>query len=104
MTTSPPSKVARFLQSESITAREFHDTRKIISRYRACFATIVTLEPSRHHIQVAAYIATINGLMGNFHDVLMSNKLNGTLDYHRDRFTLQDEVRERLEKLVSSIR
>ena len=63
----------------------------------------MTIEPTDNHIQIAAYIATINGMMGNFHDVLMSQKLNGMIDYHRDRFAVPDEIRQRLQKLVSSV-
>ena len=96
-------EIARLLESDLTTAKAFHDTRKIISRYRACFATIVTIRPTDNNIRVAAYLATINGLMGNFHDILMAKKLNGTLDYHRDRFAMQDEIRQRLQKLASSV-
>ena len=96
-------KVAQFLQKKAITAQEFHDTRKIISLYRASFATLVTLEPSAHHVVVASYIATINGLMGNFHDGLMAGKLNGTLNYTSDTFPLPDEMRVRLHQLVSTM-
>ena len=96
-------KVAQFLQKKAITAQEFHDTRKIISLYRASFATLVTLEPSAHHVVVASYVATINGLMGNFHDGLMAGKLNGTLNYTSDTFPLPDEMRVRLHQLVSTM-
>lgn len=95
--------IARFLGKGAISAKEFHDTRKIISRYRAGYATIVTLDPCAEHKKIAAFIATINGLMGNYHDTLMSKKLDGTMDYHKDKFLLQDETRIRLQKLVSSM-
>lgn len=96
-------EIGGFLEHETVTARQFHDTRKIISRYRACYATIATTDPTEPHRRIAACIATINGLMGNFHDELMSRKLDGTMDYFRDRFPLQDEIRERLQMLVSSV-
>jgi hypothetical protein len=65
--------------------------------------TLATLYPSAVHDQIAAYIATINGLMGNFHDGLMSAKLDGRMDYYKDRFVLQEEVRTRLACLVKAI-
>lgn len=96
-------EIGGFLEHDTVTAKQFHDTRKSISRYRACFATIATTDPTDRHRRIAAYIATINGLMGNFHDGLMSRKLDGTMNYFRDRFPLQDEIRERLQKLVTSV-
>ena len=96
-------KIGHFLENQSITAQEFHDTRKIVSLYRANFATLVTLKPSAHHIQVASCLATINGLMGSFHDTLMARKLDGSLDYKRDKFVLPEAMRLRLQRLVSSM-
>lgn len=96
-------EIREFLENREVSAKQFHDTRKVISRYRACFATLVTTAPNENNFQAAAFIATINGLMGNFHDILMAEKLNGTRDYRRDRFTMQDEIRQRLQKLVASV-
>ncbi len=95
--------IRAFLAQPSVTAKEFHDTRKIISRYRACFATISVLTPSPVHDQIAIYLATINGMMGGFHDGLMAGKLNGTLDYHKDRFTLQPQIAVRLGALADAV-
>ncbi len=96
-------EIAHFLEKQSITAQEFHDARKIISLFRASFATLVTLEPSADHVLVASCFATINGLMGGYHDGLMERKLGGVLDYKRDAFVLPDEIRLRLQQLVSSM-
>ena len=96
-------KISHFLKNQRTTAQEFHDTRKIVSLYRASFATLVTLEPSAHLVQVASYVATINGMMGSFHDGLMARKLSGTLDYKRDTFVLPEEMRIRLQQLASTM-
>ena len=96
-------EIAHFLEKQAITAQEFHDARKIISLFRASFATLVTLEPSAHHVLVASYVATINGMMGGYHDGLMARKLGGVLDYKRDAFVLPHEMRLRLQQLVSSM-
>jgi hypothetical protein len=95
--------ISAFLQAPDVTAKQFHDIRKIISRYRACFATISVLQPSDYHRQIAIYLATINGMMGGFHDGLMAGKLNGTLDYHKDRFILQTDIAVRLQALAEAV-
>lgn len=92
-----------FLQAPDVTAKQFHDIRKIISRYRACFVTIYVLEPSDYHQQIAVYLATINGMMGGFHDALMAGKLNGALNYHKDRFILQSDIAIRLKVLADAV-
>ncbi len=96
-------EISRFLEEEQVTAKSFHDTRKIVSRTRACFATLTILYPSANCESVAAFLATVNGLMGNFHDGLMSAHLDGHLDYHRDRFALQPEIRQRLQSLALAL-
>ena len=95
--------LSRFLEEQQVTAKSFHDTRKIVSRARAGFATLTTLYPTANSKSVAAFLATVNGLMGNFHDTLMSAHLGGRLDYHRDRFALQPEIRQRLQSLALAL-
>ncbi len=100
---SQMTEIFSFVARPTVSAKEFHDIRKIISRFRACFATINVLMPSPNHDQIAVYLATINGMMGGFHDGLMSEKLNRTLDYHKDRFVLQAEVATRLSRLAKAV-
>jgi len=95
--------LSRFLEEQQVTAKSFHDTRKIVSSARAGFATLTTLYPTANSKSVAAFLATVNGLMGNFHDTLMSAHLGGRLDYHRDRFALQPEIRQRLQSLALAL-
>jgi hypothetical protein len=98
------AKLDAFLRQDSVTAHEFHEARKVISRFRGCYGTLLVAFPSPEHDQIAAFIATINGLMGNFHDVLIERKIRGELDYKKDRFTLQDDIRKRLEMLMACTR
>lgn len=98
------AKIDAFLRQESVTAHEFHEARKVISRFRGCYGTLLVAFPSPEHDQIAAFIATINGLMGNFHDVLIERKMRGEMDYKKDRFTLQDDIRERLDMLMACTR
>ena len=94
------NQIAAFLEQDRVTAKSFHDTRKIVSRFRAGFATLRTLYPDPDIARVADFVATINGLMGNHHDDLMSAHLRGHLDYHRDSIILQDDIRHRLQSLA----
>jgi hypothetical protein len=98
------AKIDAFLRQESVTAHEFHEARKVISRFRGCYGTLVVAFPSPEHDQIAAFIATINGLMGNFHDVLIERKIRSEMDYKKDRFTLQNDIRERLDMLMACTR
>jgi hypothetical protein len=91
--------IRRALAMADITAHEFHETRKIISRHRAAFSTLSIMVPNENNRQIAQFLSTINGLMGNYHDVLMARKLEGTLDYAKDREALQPEMHERLDVL-----
>ena len=94
------NQIDAFLQQDRVTAKSFHDTRKIVSRFRAGFATLRTLYPDPDMASVADFVATINGLMGNHHDDLMSAHLRGHLDYHRDAIILHDDIRCRLQSLA----
>jgi hypothetical protein len=91
--------VAAALAPVEISAKTYHDTRKIISRHRAAFSSLNLAFPSEEHHRVALYLATINGIMGNYHDELMAQKLDGVRDYHRDTEPLDPDLRMRLESL-----
>ena len=49
---------------------------------------------------MARWLATLNGLMGQFHDELVSRNAAGTFSYTRDMFALPDDIRFRLDELV----
>lgn len=81
----------------AISASEFHSIRKQISMFAALYGTFDVLFPSPYHHQIFQAIATINGLMGSYHDELIEKKLNKTQNYFFDRFAMPDEILYRLQ-------
>lgn len=86
--------------NKNFTAHQFHFLRKQVSMLSAIYGTLDVLFPSNYHHKTFQYIATINGLMGNYHDLLIEQKLNKTQNYFFDRFVLPEEISERLAVLV----
>ncbi|MDI2091454.1 hypothetical protein [Commensalibacter oyaizuii] len=80
----------------TISAHDFHSLRKHMSMFAAVYGTFDVLYPSPYHHQVFQYLATINGLMGNFHDELIERKLNQTQNYFFDHFEIPKEILSRL--------
>ncbi len=91
------------LASDEITARRFHETRKVVSRLVAMFDCVDTLEPSAAHRATVRYLATINGLMGGMHDGMIARRLDGTQDYDAATFPLPEAVTVRLRRLEHAI-
>jgi hypothetical protein len=89
------------LAMDAVTGREFHETRKIISRQVSFYDTLRTIQPSDEAYLMSRSLSAINGLMGRMHDELIERKVAGTQDYHRERFALPEEIRDRLSALVA---
>lgn len=85
----------------TLSSYQFHSLRKHVSLFAATFGTFDVLYPSVPHHQLFQYIATINGLMGDFHDQLIERKLNGQQNYYFDHFTMPDVILERLKNLIT---
>jgi len=69
------------LESGQITAKDFHNMRKVISRLVSVFDTINTIQPSTHTDMVVKYLSTLNGIMGREHNRLIFEAFNNKLDY-----------------------
>ncbi|MDI2112524.1 hypothetical protein [Commensalibacter nepenthis] len=87
--------------SSTLSAHEFHTLRKQMSMFSALYGTFDVLYPSAYHHQVFQYLATINGLMGDYHDILIEKKLNKTQNYFFDRFTLPEAISTRLAVFIN---
>jgi hypothetical protein len=84
-----------------ITSHEFHEMRKVISRQVAMYDNFKTLYPSAYHKSISQCVSTLNGLMGSLHDELIAKKFDKTQHYYKDKFIMPDEIRVRLEQLIS---
>ena len=90
------------LSKQKITSKEFHEIRKTISRQVALYDNLKILFPSDYHWQVSRYLGTINGLMGNMHDELISKKFDKSQDYYADTFEMPEEIKLRLTAVAAS--
>lgn len=95
-------KLASFLKdSASITGHEFHKMRKLISRRTAFNDTLRTIRPSENLNALSQYLATMNGMMGDEHDMLVEKKLKGEQDYHGDQFSVPAEITRRVTEFLT---
>jgi hypothetical protein len=83
-----------------LTAKRFHELRKVISRRIALNDTRRALYPSAELDAVSLFLATINGLMGKMHDDLVLKKMRNELDYENELFKLPDEIASRIRAWV----
>lgn len=90
----------RMLGSPTINGHRFHAARKIVSRQVSFHDDMRTLAPDADLATMARYLATINGLMGQHHDLLVARAAAGD-GYGGDEFAMPEPIRERLAKLVA---
>jgi hypothetical protein len=83
-----------------LTARQFHDLRKIISRRIALTDTRRALSPSPEYDAMSLFLATINGLMGKMHDDLVVKKIQNRLIYEEELFKFPEEIATRIRALA----
>jgi hypothetical protein len=87
-----------------LTAREFHDLRKVVSRRVALSDTRRALSPSAEYDAQSLFLATINGLMGKMHDDLVKKKIENKLVYEQELFKFPEEISSRIRALVAGRR
>ncbi|MBH1930418.1 hypothetical protein [Serratia rubidaea] len=89
------------IANPQLTGKQFHDVRKIISRQVSFYDTLRSIAPdNREARQISRFLAAINGLMGDRHDVMVADKLAGGDLYDRPT-PLDIDIRQRLELLLS---
>ncbi|WP_407899754.1 hypothetical protein [Ferrigenium sp. UT5] len=88
--------ISGHLSREKVTSKEFHEMRKVISRLVALYDNLKILFPSPDHDSISRYLSTLNGLMGSYHDELISKKFTGSHDYYADAFAIPADIRLRL--------
>ncbi len=100
-TLSEMASLQPLLSSPAIGAHAFHAGRKVISRQVSFHDDMRTLYPAEEHRAMARWLATLNGLMGQFHDDLVARNASGSFSYARDTFALPDDIRSRLGEIAT---
>lgn len=93
-------RLKKALGQESLTGREFHTMRKIVSRHVSFYDTLRSLRPSEHDYKLSRYLSAINGLMGSRHDDMIEMALSGQRAY-RTATPLDADIWQRVEGLVA---
>jgi len=88
--------IRQHLLEDKVTGRVFHEIRKVISRQVALYDNLKILYPSSYHRDISAYFSTINGLMGNMHDELVTRHFDDAQDYESHSFEVPAQIRQRL--------
>lgn len=84
------------LIKDKLTSHEFHEVRRVISRFVTFYNCVYILYPHNYQHAVLLYLRTINGLMGSLHDDLIVASFNKTQNYHKDTFKIPTEIKQRL--------
>lgn len=100
-TRSQMATIQPLLAAPLTDAHAFHAARKVVSRQVSFHDDMRTLHPSPDHLAFARALATINGLMGRFHDDLVARDASGEFRYRQDLFMLPDDIRSHLQALVA---
>jgi len=89
------------ISNQHLTGKEFHDVRKIVSQQVSFYDTLRSIDPSnREAYRMSRFLAAINGIMGDRHDVMVSDKLSGGNLYDKPA-ELDIDIRQRLELLLA---
>ena len=94
-------ELRRTLAKPALNGHGFHAARKIVSRQVSFHDDMRTIHPTDEHVAMSRYLSAINGMMGQYHDELVSRDGRGEIDYGQDTFALPESIRIRLETLVS---
>ncbi|KXV23741.1 hypothetical protein AD936_21545 [Gluconobacter japonicus] len=95
------AKIDSIVRKEKITAQDFHDLRKIISRRVAFNDTFRVLHSSHYLDKISLYLADINGEMGDYHDRLVEKNISTPGSYKENIFILEKKL---INKIIHLIR
>lgn len=91
----------QMIKKSALTGDEFHEVRKVISQQVSFYDTVRSLDPgNRDAFEISRFLSNINGLMGDRHDVMVSDKLAGINSYDAP-VSLDENIRQPLELLIA---
>ncbi len=68
------------LDKKTLSPRELHEARKVLARQNAVFFVLDAAVPTPETNATLNYLSAWNAKVGDFHDDLITQELNGTLD------------------------
>ena len=89
--------------SKKVTPKKFHEMRKSITEILAVVDVINAVDPSPESRQLGKYLSSLNTDMGNLHDELVGKKLQGAIEYERDKIVIPPRIRALLLQFVDSV-
>lgn len=89
------------ISNQQLSGKEFHNVRKIVSQQVSFYDTLRSIDPeNREAYGMSRFLAAINGIMGDRHDVMVADKLSGG-DLYDKPAELDTDIRQRLELLLA---
>lgn len=95
--------IADKLWEGKVTSVDFHTMRKIINRRIACNDNIRAISPSKDLDALSAVLATLNALMGDYHDVLIKQRLHKQIDYDNEKISIPEHIVEHLTAFLQKV-
>lgn len=92
-------EIENIITKKDITANDFHDLRKIISRRVAFNDTLRVLYPSEYLDEISRYLSDINGEMGDLHDGFIKKKMCNASKYKTDIVPLNKNLISKINAL-----
>lgn len=94
-------KLQEAIANPELTGDEFHDVRKIVSQQVSYYDTMRSLDPDNLHArQLSCFLSNINGLMGDRHDEMVTEKLSGKTSYSEST-QMDNNIRQPIEMFVA---
>lgn len=87
---------------DQFSAHDFHLLRKVFSRWVSLNDTLRTIRPSERLNQFSAYLATLNGIMGDRHDDYVEAKFVDKKGYYRNNVNLPDDLLSRITLFIEA--
>jgi hypothetical protein len=100
---SQADEIEELTSKPQVTPKQFHETRKAVTRLLAVVDVINAVEPTRSSLELGDYLSSLNTQMGDIHDDLVEEKIQGAIDYEKDKMEFPADIRRQLEALVDSL-
>jgi CHAD domain-containing protein len=92
------------LDADEVSAKEFHEMRKVITRVLAVVDVINSTDPSVESRQLGKYLSSLNTRMGDIHDGFVTKKIAGKMNYYKDAIKIPADIRGYLGDFIDALK